>query len=133
MKCVRQLARATDGNSMAEFALVGGVFAVLLLGVVEFGFASWGKNSVAADAREGARYAIVHGATSANVATEAAIQTYVRSRTSLDNSITVTATWNPDKNPGSVVTVKVKHSTPQRGLFLRAGIDSSTSQMTVLF
>lgn len=125
--------RNTDGGAMVEFAIVGGAFAVLMLGVAEFGFESWARSSVASDAREGARYAIVHGATSTNVATAADIQSYVRSRTSLDASIVVTTVWNPDNKPGSVVTVTVEHTRPRRGPFIPAGTDSSASQMTVLF
>ena len=120
-------------SAMAEFAVAAAIFTVLMLGIMEFGFTSWGKNSVAADAREGARYAIVHGSTSGNIATASDIQNYVRTRTSLDNSIVVLTTWNPDNSPGSIVTVKVKHAVPRRGPFIPAGTDSSISKMTVLF
>lgn len=117
---------------MVEFAVAGGVFTIMLLGIVEFGLAAWQKNSAAADAREGARFAIVHGSTSGQVATVATIKTAIKSRSVLD-TIRVYATWNPDNAPGSVVTVSVVHDVPRRGPFIGAHKDSATSIMTVLF
>ena len=43
---------------MVEFAVVATVFTLMLLGFLEAGLAAWQKNSVAADAREGVRYAM---------------------------------------------------------------------------
>ena len=125
---------ADDGLAMVEFALVGSIFTVILLGIIEFGLAAWQKNTTAADAREGARYAIVRGATSARVATPESVTKYVKSRTSLDTAaMSVYTTWTPDKKPGAVVTVSVVHAVPRRGPFLRAHRDSATSKMHVYF
>lgn len=118
---------------MVEFAIAAAVFSVILLGIIEFGFAAWAKNSVASDAREGARYAIVHGSQSGRVATTDSVQNYVRGRTNLDNSIVVVTTWTPDNKPGSLVEVKVKHAVPRRGPFLAAHTDSSSSKMVIVF
>jgi Flp pilus assembly protein TadG len=120
---------------MVEFAIVAGLVLVpLLLGITEFGLAAWQKNTVAADAREGARYAIVHGATSGHQATEDSIANYVKSRTTLDTAgLRVHASWSPNKKPGSVVSVSVAHTVPKRGPFIRAHSDSATSKMVVLF
>jgi Flp pilus assembly protein TadG len=123
---------AEDGAAMLEFALVGAIFSVMLLGIIEFGLAAWQKNSVAADAREGARYAIVRGATSVRVATPESVSKYVKARTSLDTAaMSVYTTWNPDKSPNSEVTVRVAHTVPRRGPFIRAHRDSATSKMHV--
>ena len=54
------------GQSLVEFALVIPIFLVLLMAIVDIGRAIWAQNSVAAAAREGARYAIVHGGTASN-------------------------------------------------------------------
>jgi hypothetical protein len=49
------------GQALVEFALVVPIFLVMLMGVVDIGRAIWAQNSLAAAAREGARFAIVHG------------------------------------------------------------------------
>jgi len=120
---------------MAEFAVAMTIFIVVLLGIFEFGYAVWQKNSVAADAREGARYAIVHGAQSGRLADSTMVADYVKSRTALGNSIIVIPTWSDPtlKKPGSTVQVKVKHAVSRFGPFLGAHTDSSTAKMTIVF
>lgn len=53
--------KRTLGQALLEFALVLPLFLVLLMGVIDIGRAIWAQNSLAAAAREGARFAIVHG------------------------------------------------------------------------
>src|SRR6476661_2279643 len=131
---IRLFARLEDGTAIAEFALTAAVFMAMLLGVVEFGFATWDKNSVTTDAREGVRYAMVHGSTSGRIADSAMVANYVKSRTSLDNSIVVITRWeDAGKVPGTNVTVKVKHAVPRRGPFLAAHTDSSSSTMVIVY
>ena len=118
---------------MPEFSLVVGIFTVMVLGFIEGGFAAWSKESVFSDAREGARYAMVHGSTATNhVATNDSIAAYVQAKTSLE-SIRVTTTWSPSNAPGSVVLVHVEHDVPRRGPFIAAHTDTSTSQMVIKF
>jgi Flp pilus assembly protein TadG len=122
------------GGAMVEFAIATGVFVTLLMGIVEFGYAAWARNSVASDAREGARYAIVHGSESGRIADSAMVADYVKSRTSLGNSIVVVPTWaKADKSPGSRITVKVKHVVSRAGSFLGAHTDSSSSTMIIIY
>lgn len=122
------------GSAMVEFAIAGSVFSVILLAILEFGFAAWQKNAVASDARDATRYAIVHGAASGRTATPDSVSRYVKSRTSLDTgTITVYTSWSPDKKPGSEVTVSVAHTAPRRGLFIAAHRDSATSRLRVFF
>lgn len=124
---------------MVEFALITGlVLAPLVLGILSFGFAAWAKNSVTSDAREGARYAIVHGSQSFNVADSFAIRDYVMSRTSLETSgaysIRVHTNWPNGNAPGEVVEVSVAHLVPRRDpFFVPAHTDSATSKMRILF
>lgn len=49
------------GQGLVEFALVIPVFLVMMFGVLDFGRVIWARNSLENAAREGARYAIVHG------------------------------------------------------------------------
>lgn len=124
-----------EGAAMVEFAIAMTIFISVLLGIIEFGFAAWAKNSVAADAREGARYGIVHGGQSGRIADSTMVANYVKTKTSLDNSIVVIPTWSSptNKEPGSTISVKVKHAVPRRGLFLAAHTDSSTSTMVIVY
>jgi Flp pilus assembly protein TadG len=119
---------------MVEFAIVAAIFAILLLGIFEFGYSAWARSSVAADAREGARWAMVRGSTSPlGTADSASVANYVKSKTSLDQTIQVITTWSPSKAAGSQVTVKVKHLTTRRGPFLATRTDSATSTMIVVY
>jgi hypothetical protein len=52
------------GQAITEFALVGPLFILLLLATIEFGRAVYYVQVLDNAAREGARYAIVHGAKS---------------------------------------------------------------------
>ena len=51
------------GQALMEFAIVLPVFMLMLLGITDVGRAIWATTSLNAAAREGARYAIVHGGT----------------------------------------------------------------------
>jgi Flp pilus assembly protein TadG len=57
--------RRQRGQSLVEFAIVLPVFMFLLMGIVDFGRVVWAQNSLAAAAREAARFAIVHGSEAA--------------------------------------------------------------------
>jgi TadE-like protein len=52
-----------SGQGLAEFALIIPMFLMMMFGIVDFGRVIWARNSLENAAREGARYAIVHGGT----------------------------------------------------------------------
>ncbi|HEX4898618.1 MAG TPA: TadE/TadG family type IV pilus assembly protein [Candidatus Limnocylindrales bacterium] len=58
--------RRQRGQGLVEFALVLPIFTAVLLGMIEVGRVVWANNAVANAAREGARYAAVHGGTKSN-------------------------------------------------------------------
>ena len=120
------------GSTMVEFALVAFLFVLLLIGIGEFGIASWAKNSVASAAREGSRFAMVRGQTSGHVADETAVANYVRSKASI-SPLSVTTVWTPDKNPGSVVTVTVTYPYKRVGLLIPNKSLTSTSKMVIVY
>jgi Flp pilus assembly protein TadG len=108
-----------------------GIFFLIVLGILDFGYAAWERNSVESDAREGARYAMVRGNASGRTTSASAIQTYVRSKSALGSSVIVDATWVPsDKRPGSVVTVTATHVRTGR-LFLPDTVRSSSAMIVV--
>jgi hypothetical protein len=56
----------STGQALVEFALIIPIFLVLLMGIFDFGRVVWAQNSLASAAREGARFAIVHGGSSSD-------------------------------------------------------------------
>lgn len=98
---------------MVEMALICSVFLMLLLGTVEMARAMWSREVISAAAREGARYAIVHGANSANPSGPGQNDPKVEARVrrhcyGLDTSaVTVTSSWPLGRNDNSS-TVKVE-------------------------
>lgn len=52
------------GQAMVEFAIIFPIFILLMVGMFDLGRVVWVNNTLATAAREGARYAIVHGAKS---------------------------------------------------------------------
>ena len=59
-----RLIRSARAQATVELAFAGIIFAMLVLGGIDAGRAVWNYNTLAHAAREGTRYAIVHGATS---------------------------------------------------------------------
>ena len=49
------------GQSLVEFALIFPMFLVLLFGMLDIGRVIWANDALTNAAREGARYAVVHG------------------------------------------------------------------------
>ena len=101
-----------SGTAMVEFAVVAALFFIpLVFGIIEFGRVVWAKNMITAAAREGTRYAVVHGADvlNTNTADSAAIANYVKNRTKL-SPIGVSTAWKNTKEPQDTVTVTVKYT-----------------------
>src|SRR3954470_18004245 len=61
--------RFRSGNAVLDMALVMPILIGLTFGAVEYGFALYIKHSLQAAAREGARVAVVSGATATDVQT----------------------------------------------------------------
>jgi hypothetical protein len=53
--------RRDDGQSLVEFALILPVLLLIITGLFDVARATWQENTLAYAAREGTRYAIVHG------------------------------------------------------------------------
>jgi Flp pilus assembly protein TadG len=105
----RRFRRDERGAAMVEFALVAAlIFIPLVFGVVEFGRLIWAKNMVTAAAREGVRYAIVHGSSSGATFDSAAVANYVIGRTDI-SPIKVATSWTGAKDPQDTVTVTVRY------------------------
>lgn len=123
------------GASLLEFALAFLVFFAAVYGIMEFGRIVSSYNILAGAAREGARYAMVHGSASGSAASASEIQTLVRSwAIGLDrNSVDVTTTWSSGNAPGDNVKVTASYTvTPFSGLIFTNGLTlQSSSQMAI--
>ena len=123
------------GAAILEFGLAFLIFFSALYGIMEFGRVVASYNIISGAAREGARYAMVHGSASGSVATASDIQSVVRNwAIGLDrSSVVVTTTWTPGNAPGNNVKVKASYVvTPFTGLILKDGLTvQSSSQMAI--
>ena len=131
----RKTKQGERGTAMIEFGLAFLVFFTVMYGVMEFSRIVASYNIISGAAREGARYAIVHGSASGSAATESGIQDVVRKwAVGLDkSSVLVTTTWTPGNGPGSEVKVAASYTvSPFTRLILKKGITlKSSSRMTI--
>ena len=130
---LRRFLFAESGTAMVELALVaGGIVIPLVFGVIELGRSVYAKTTITAAAREGVRYAIVHGSQSGAVADSAAIADYVQGRTVL-SPIVVRPSWSPNKDYGSVATVTVTYNYVPLVPVIRPRTLRSTSKQVIAF
>jgi Flp pilus assembly protein TadG len=103
---------------MLEAAVVYPVTMLLLIGTVVLGIAVFRYEQVQSLAREGARYASVHGPTYASeqgssYATNATVLSYIEPMAHGLSGLTCTVTWNPNPPTTSIPsTVTVRLSYP---------------------
>jgi Flp pilus assembly protein TadG len=131
-----QPARTERGANLVEAALALLLTLTILFGIMEFGRAVWSYNTVAHAAREGARFAMVHGKASKSPATQATVQAVVRRQAIglLPANTQVVVTWIPDNAPGSAVKVAVTYNFSSIVPFVSSSVMSlkGTSQMVIL-
>lgn len=97
------------GFAAVEFALIAPALLLLTFGIIDVGRMMWTASTLDHAAREGARYATVHGAQSAQPTSEAEVQAFVADRAiGVDPAnLSVTVAWSPNSNPGGTVTITV--------------------------
>jgi len=115
---VRDRWREDTGSSLVEFALISFMFVIVLAGVVEMGRMVLVYNTIANAAREGTRYAIVHGAdqtvSPSGPGNVTNVQTVVKNFASAGlvntSALAITVSYpNGNNTAGSLVTVKVTY------------------------
>lgn len=109
--------RRERGAALLEFAAIFTVLFMFLFAIMDLSRALYAYEWAANAAREGTRYAMVRGSScnswpSACPASASDIQAYLRNVPAGINpqAVTVTTTWTPDNNPGSLVQVQVQYS-----------------------
>lgn len=107
----RRLRRDEGAMAMVEWALVLPVLLGLTLGTIEMSRLWFAYNNVSQAAMEGARYAVVSGATSDTPASSDDIRDFVKGRVAgLDPAaVAVTVSWDSTNYPGYPVTVRVDY------------------------
>lgn len=139
---LRRLRRAAGddaGATVVEFAVVASLLVLVILGVIEFAFASFRRSAAAEGARYGARLAMVRGteakAYASSVDTTAAyIQAQVRLRTG-EPALVVTVS-HPDGAATAPKRVRVTASFPGTGRltgFFPAMTISATAESLILY
>jgi Flp pilus assembly protein TadG len=130
------LIRDRRGAAGVEFAMLSTVYLTMLLGIVEVGRYIADRQDLMSAVHTAGRYAIVHGSSSSSPATAASLQTMVGSHLALINSssVTSTASFSPNNNPGSKVTITASYTwKPLVSLLhLPNATISATSSATIL-
>jgi Flp pilus assembly protein TadG len=132
------------GAAMLEAAVVYPVTMLLLIGTVVLGIAVFRYAQVQSLAREGARYASVHGPTyaseqNASYATNATVLSYIETLAvgmqSSDLSCTVTWAPNPPTaSTPSIVTVQLSYSWVPEAYFKKQAVSlTASSSMPVTY
>jgi Flp pilus assembly protein TadG len=132
------------GVSMAEAAVVYPLTMLLLIGTLVLGIAVFRYQQVQALAREGARYASVHGPTYASeqnssYATSSSVLTYIETLTvgMQTSDLSCTVTWNPNPptaSPPSTVTVVVTYAWTPEAYFKKQAVNlTASSTMPVVY
>jgi Flp pilus assembly protein TadG len=123
------------GATTVEFAVVVPVTLLILLAIIVGALGVFRYQEVAELAREGARFASVRGTryaqkTGRPTATQDDVyEQAIRPKLVLLNPgrLTVTTTWDPDKRPGSQVTVIVRYSWLAEAIFGNVTLSSSAT------
>jgi len=110
-KPARRMQRWLRGQTFVEFAAVALPLCIVMFGIIVAGMAIYSYSFVCYGAREGVRYAIVHGSASLSPASASDVKNYVENKArSLNTSyLNVLTNWKPDNKPGSVVSVQVTY------------------------
>ncbi len=119
--------RMRRGQAMVEFAIVAPIFLLILFGIIDFGRYVYYVQVLNNAAREGTRYAIVHGANSlaktgppddpSGAAVVDKVRDYAIGVFGAEDAatLTITPTWGtppdvPDNERGTSVTVEVTYA-----------------------
>lgn len=130
--------RGEWGQTLVEFAICLIVFLMLVFGVVDLARGVFANNTITHCAREGVRYAVVHGSTSASpvgpASDDATLSAVVRGfATGLNsNSMSVLSSWPDGNGTGKVVRVTVLYTFQPVTMFFQTLPLSNTSSAIIL-
>jgi Flp pilus assembly protein TadG len=112
--CVRASGRrgTARGSLLIETGLALAAMVLLTAGALDFARGLAALHTISYASTEAARYAAVRGARSASPATAESIEAFVKRHLPGVNqaAVSVSASWQPDNHPGSVVEVRVQYA-----------------------
>jgi len=101
------------GSYIVEFGLSFVLFFGLILGILDVSRGIYAYSFLAGAAKEGSRYAMIHGSSSGSPASisdvQGAVQKWLIGMVD-PASATITPTWSPNNHPGSFVSVQVQYT-----------------------
>ncbi|MCX7622281.1 MAG: pilus assembly protein [Thermomicrobium sp.] len=102
------------GQNLVEFAIVAPLLFLFILGIMEFGWAFYVHSELTNAAREGARYAAVHGELCAQhppcqPATATSVRQHVLDRLSIPDAESATVQLQGSLEPGERITVEIRY------------------------
>jgi Flp pilus assembly protein TadG len=134
-ECLATRSRDRGGATTVEFAIVASLMLLLVIGLIVGALGVFRYQEVARLAREGARYAAVHGATYSRVTGKpAATADDVYQNAILPRAVILApaqlssgVTWSPDNQPGGQVTVTVSYQWLPEAYFGAMTLSSTAS------
>jgi len=125
---------SSRGQSYAEFMVVVLPTLGIMFAIVSLAMTVYTYSFVANAARDGVRYAIVHGSRSSSPASTSDIQNFVRNEAQgiTPSAISVSTTWNPNNHPGSTVNVRVSYTYHPFYPFVNVSLPLSSSAQMVI-
>ncbi|MBI5687247.1 MAG: pilus assembly protein [Verrucomicrobia bacterium] len=130
--------RDEPGQTLVEFCICALLLMMLVFAVVDLARGVFAYNTIAHCAREGVRYAVVHGSTSVvpvgPTANDASLAAVVRGfATGLNtNNLSVLSSWPTGNNTGMVVNLTVRYTFQPVTLFFRTLPLSNSSSAIIL-
>ena len=104
--------RTARGSLLLETGLALATMVILVAGTLDFARGLTALHTISYASIEAARYAAVRGARSASPATPESVEAFVKRHLSGVNpaAVSVTTTWQPNNQPGSLVEIRVQYA-----------------------
>ncbi len=108
----RRISGDRRGGLAIEFGFAMPVLILMTVGLIDISMLLWSSSTIENAAADGARYAVVNGATSATPKTAAEIETFVRTSAVgvPATALNVDVTWQPNNQSGGRVTVALDYN-----------------------
>ena len=104
--------RTARGSLLIETGLALAAMVILVAGTLDIARGLTALHTITYASTEAARYAAVRGARSASPATPESVEAFVKQHLPGVNpaAVSVTTTWQPNNQPGSLVEIRVQYA-----------------------
>lgn len=109
---LRRLCRDRRGSLTIEFGFALPVLILLTAGLIDMSLLVWRSSTIENAAAEGARFAVVNGASAQNPASAQDVENFIRTQAVgvPATALNVDVTWQPSNQSGSRVTVALAYA-----------------------